>query len=282
MFKKYYKEANDDIKTNRELIGKIFEEAEKTVVTNKKAKIYRFGMVAAAALVLAVSLPFISGIVKNTNSDGVTQPGTAIAYTDKTEKNEQTPVIGGEGASSAETSKSTEQMQENTVPAMENNGAGTPEVVKPIEPIVENNSRPSDGSPILAMETGETQTFEIPRGRMGAETEGEAEIREYSVPIGEWEEVSEEEMRVVAGFFFDKYGESDETTGFAYGFYTAGKTAVEEQNVYHVRMSWLVDNNHWSLIQDFVINESMSELYYSELADGENVCWNTSNNILDM
>lgn len=54
MFKKYYKQANDDIQPNHELIDKIFEQAEK----NKKpisAVVYKYGMVAAAVLVLAVS-----------------------------------------------------------------------------------------------------------------------------------------------------------------------------------------------------------------------------------
>lgn len=54
MFKKYYKEAVDDIKPDRALIGKIFDEAEKK--TNPKtAVIYRYGMAFAAVLVLAVS-----------------------------------------------------------------------------------------------------------------------------------------------------------------------------------------------------------------------------------
>lgn len=54
MFKKYYKQANDDIKPNRELIDKIFEQAEKS----KKpisAVIYKYGMAVAVVLVLAVS-----------------------------------------------------------------------------------------------------------------------------------------------------------------------------------------------------------------------------------
>ena len=54
MFKKYYKQANDDIQPNRELIDKIFEQAEK----NKKpisAVVYKYGMAVAAVLVLAVS-----------------------------------------------------------------------------------------------------------------------------------------------------------------------------------------------------------------------------------
>ncbi len=54
MFKKYYKQANDDIQPNRELIDKMFEQVEK----NKKpisAVVYKYGMAVAAALVLAVS-----------------------------------------------------------------------------------------------------------------------------------------------------------------------------------------------------------------------------------
>lgn len=55
LFKKYYKEAFDDIKPDRELISKIFEEAEKKAKP-KTAVIYKYGMVFAAVMVFVVSI----------------------------------------------------------------------------------------------------------------------------------------------------------------------------------------------------------------------------------
>ena len=52
MFKKYYKEANDDIETNRALISDIFEKAEKQKNSVSRAAVYRF--VSCAAAVFAV------------------------------------------------------------------------------------------------------------------------------------------------------------------------------------------------------------------------------------
>lgn len=55
MFKKYYKQANDDIKTNRELIDKIFEEAAKPTKKKKMMPIYKYGITAAAVVAVSVS-----------------------------------------------------------------------------------------------------------------------------------------------------------------------------------------------------------------------------------
>ena len=52
LFKKYYKEANDDIETNRALISDIFEKAEKQKNSVSRAAVYRF--VSCAAAVFAV------------------------------------------------------------------------------------------------------------------------------------------------------------------------------------------------------------------------------------
>ncbi len=67
LFRKYYKEANDDIKPNRELIDKIFERAEKEHTPRRK--VYRFAYAAAAAAAIAVSVYSYPQIVKFAESD---------------------------------------------------------------------------------------------------------------------------------------------------------------------------------------------------------------------
>ncbi len=260
MFKKYYKEANDDIKTNRQLIDKIFEEAEKPTKTKHFAKIYKFGMAAAAVLVLAVSVSLLPTIMKGSGQQNVANPTSPIAQS-------QTNISDEDANSANETDESTEETN-----------AKTEEKVQPIKPVeTEKKDNTSEDTPILAMETGESQGFAIPRGRMSEEPQ---ENSEHSVSVDEWQEPSQAEVDMIARFFVDKYGEKDLDTGFDYGFYTEGKAEVEGETLYFVRMSLLVDNNHWSLLQNFVVNESMTELYYSVIVDGNEVYWRTSENLV--
>lgn len=68
MFRKYYKEANDDIKPNRALIDTIFENAEKSEKSAVRTKVYRYGTLAAAVLILAVSVYSYPQIVRFADS----------------------------------------------------------------------------------------------------------------------------------------------------------------------------------------------------------------------
>lgn len=56
MFKKYYKEANDDIETDRELISEIFRKADKPSKTVPMRTVYRFASCAAAVFALCAIL----------------------------------------------------------------------------------------------------------------------------------------------------------------------------------------------------------------------------------
>ncbi len=62
MFKKVYKEINDSIPVNNELLQSLLSEAEKPVKRVKFKNIYRYGGVAAAALLLTVSAIGVSEI----------------------------------------------------------------------------------------------------------------------------------------------------------------------------------------------------------------------------
>ena len=72
MFRKYYKEANDDIKPDRALIDKIFEKAEEPPKKTKVYKMYRYSAAVAAVMVLAVSAvayPYIANMNKEVNTE---------------------------------------------------------------------------------------------------------------------------------------------------------------------------------------------------------------------
>ncbi len=262
MFKKYYKEANDDIKTNRELINKIFEEAEKPAKPKQFAKIYKFGMAAAAVLVLAVSVSFLPNIMKNSGQPGTSNMALHIAHSDanKTDANKKS-----ETTQPVETTEKAETQAE--------------EGVQPIKPIEkETNDNTSEDTPILAIETGEQQGFAISRGRM---VEEPSTVNEYSVAVADWQEPTQAESDMIARFFVDKYGEKDSNTGFVYSFYTEGKAEVDGETVYFVRMRWLTNDVNWSTISTFVINEDMTELYDSIFPDEKTVYWSTASNLIE-
>ena len=82
MFKKYYKQANDDIKTNRELIDKIFDEAAKPATTKTVPKIYKYGISIAAVIAVVVS----ASVVFNFGGNGtptIEQNPSVVAVNDK-------------------------------------------------------------------------------------------------------------------------------------------------------------------------------------------------------
>ncbi len=287
MFKKYYKEANDDIKTNRELIDKIFEAAEKPVKKKPIARFYKFGMAAAAVLVIALSVSFLPDMLKNGDSkssgetshlaqSGTVNPSNGVSVAND-ESAQNLPTESGE--TNVEVQTEIKQEPESVTEPKDSEGH-TVESIKPEEG--DNNSSESSAeNPVLALETGEGQEFIIPDGRIADPPQENQENTEYFVAVDEWQEVSQEESEVVAEFLRDKYGEKDEKTGFDYGFYIEGKAEVDGETVYFVRMSWLVDNNHWSLLQNFVINESFTEMYYSVFLDRSQVYWTTTQNILE-
>lgn len=97
MFRKYYKEANDDIKPNRALIDTIFENAEKASKSTARAKVYRYGTLAAAVLILAVSVYSYPQIVRfadggkeivdeiaQTTNDSITKENNSYEYREGT------------------------------------------------------------------------------------------------------------------------------------------------------------------------------------------------------
>lgn len=403
MFKKYYKEANDDIKTNRELIGKIFEAAEQPMKPKRTAKIYKFGMTAAAVLVLGVSVTMFS--MFSNNSETVNQPSSIakseIASHNKKEleqKNTDTKTDSAEfGEEKTDTAEKMEPENESGVKKFEAENAEnstlkskandrvlpqgnvknkddsnkktaeqkkstgnkktvepknelrdetpktavpqniipqkeTPEnekfkneipktetpsteesengvlgnrdkvttepsenkniseknessesdkqVPQPIAPIVpedESELEPSGNEPVLAVETGESQQGFNIGGRTVEEPE---KNEEKSVALDALKEVSADESKVLTDFLIERFGEKDEETGNLHSFGVAGKVDVDGETMYYVRWSWLVNNTHLSLVQNFVINESMTEIYNC-VSGADEIYWSTANNVIE-
>ena len=69
MFKQQYKDANDSIPVNEELLNSLIAEAESSVKVYKFKNIYKYGTAVAAALILAVSAFALPSLLGNQSSE---------------------------------------------------------------------------------------------------------------------------------------------------------------------------------------------------------------------
>ncbi len=69
MFKKYYKDANNDINTNRQLIDNIFESAKIKPQKGKKIALYRYWVAIAAVFFVVLTFAFYDDIVRLNNEN---------------------------------------------------------------------------------------------------------------------------------------------------------------------------------------------------------------------
>lgn len=288
MFKKYYKQANDDIKTNRELIDKIFEAADKPVKKKNIVKVYKFGIAVAAVAVLAISIGILPYFSDNGQGDTINLP---IAVNDNahnsnyksnsdekkgeiTDSNIDAPIQNDGKAEQADSNvKKETNVPEITEPV--NPEADVPEKIEPINPEPTDNPVTDEGV-ILAMEGGEQQPFVIserPGGRM-IEPEQSGTNAENVLYIDGIEPVSEDENAVIQNMLLSNIGEVDEITGNRYGFVIVGK----KDDIYFGRWNWWVDD-HYSQISEFVLVNNMTEMYECLRGDDGWVSWTTENNL---
>lgn len=115
MFRKYYKQANDDIVPDRELIDKIFEQADKKTVRTGRARIYRFGTAVAAVLILAVSAAAYPQIIRyGSDSRTVAEKQT---ITDKQSDADKNAAPGNDSAAEKTTAENENGSAEDSVKA---------------------------------------------------------------------------------------------------------------------------------------------------------------------
>ncbi len=255
MFKKYYKEANDQIETNRELIDKIFDEYSKSQSKSDRGKVYKFGIkygtAFAAVLVLCVAVsvyPQISKLndipttaeqqsnLNNLNSAITEEPKYAV-------ENVASDVIA-EDTNREILSKQSVQNNENDI-SNENNSIS------------------------MARSTEQYQEQES-RAKV---------IIDYQADISQLKEVSEEEIKYATDILIEKLGTADENTGNIYSFEISGKLEAEGKFYYLGRWKWLVDD-HLSLICEFVLSDDLTELYECSIYDN-NVGWTMQYNLFE-
>ncbi len=254
MFKKYYKAANDDIQTNRELIDKIFEAAEKPSKTVKFAKIYKIGTAVAAVFVFAAGA-FLYPQITRLNEEPIPQVETGQEIEEK--------VI-----QKVEKENFYQQTPESVV--KQKNSAKTASEPAP-EPIIEDENLGID----VASETKDAQPFSIPEGTYARTIEAQPAFDTKEVLFDSFKEVSEEETENVQEFLKATLGEKDEETGNIFLFEIVGKA----ENMYLGRWKWFVVD-HNSLLCDFVLNEELTEMYECIYTENGAVQWNIQNNLV--
>lgn len=259
MFKKYYNAANDDIKTNRELIEKIFEAAEKPSKTVKFAKFYKIGTAVAAVFVFAAGAFLYPQIAKLNQT-----PNLPVQTKQVIEEKKVEPINAG-------TEEKTPQKETTEPIVQQKNSAKTASEPAP-EPIVEDANSGID----VASVTEDTQPFSIPERTYTRTIEAPPAIDTKEVLFDSFKEVSEEETKKVWQFLKETFGEKDEATGNVFIFEIVGKA----ENMYLGRWKWFVAD-HNSLLCEFVLNEEMTEMYECTYTEKNAVMWNTQNNLLN-
>ncbi len=285
MFKKYYKEANDDIQPNRELIDKIFDEAEKQSVTKPFSKVYKLGTAVAAVLVIAVSVGFFVQFDNEPKKNNDLQlavekqnPKTFV----ETENNQE--------EKNAEAQPETKDMPKpeikESIPESQNSDEreSTVDNKKPektenvVIPIVPENEVPSQvvaEEPVLAMANEDEQPAAFSGRTVPEPAEEPKDDETTEASLENLAEVGEAETSVITNMLTSCFGDVDEETGNTYSFVIWGKT----EDVYVGSWRWLVDD-HSSLLTDFVITADMSAMYECNHTEDGKIHWTTENNLL--
>lgn len=259
MFKKYYKAANDDIKTNRDLIDKIFEEAEKPSKTVKFANFYKAGTAIAAAIVLVLGA-FMYPYIEKVNET----PDVPVQTGQLTEKKKTEPI-------KAETGEQTPQTEAVGPIVKQQNVEKTAGEPAP-EPVAEDTNSGIN----TAAATEDAQPFSIPERSYTRTKDAPPELDSKEILFDSFTDVSAEESERIQKFLITNFGETDEETGNAFIFEIVGKS----EGMYLGRWKWFVVD-HNSLLCEFIINEELTEMYECTFDENNTVMWNTSNNLLN-
>ena len=292
MFKKYYKEANDNIQPNRALIDKIFEEAEKSSVRKPFPKVYKFGTAVAAVLVLAVSAGYFIHFDVEPSQNNKPQLAVEIQnpkVTVETENKQEEKKAGSETINSDEAKRGNDESKTHKkedvqiAPKEQNNAEGqtttdngktkkTETVVIPITPENEAPSAEVGQEPVLAMANEAEQPAAF-SGRTVNEAEEVPETEEAS--LENLTEVADAESSVINSMLVSALGESDGDSGGQYVFEIVGKN----EDIYFG--IWKeVNDGESSLKSDFVVTSDMSAMYECEHTGNGKIHWTTEENLL--
>lgn len=266
MFKRIYKSANDDIKTNRELIDKIFETAEKAPAVRRRPQIFKYGTAVAAVFVFAAAAFMYPQLAKLNE-----QPQLPVETTEEQGKIEEKPLQEDVLQKSEEETvipetKTEQQEVTPVIPKVKSQTESPTDIIQPNE---------NEGIAI-ASESGDAQGFSIPEGPSGRVIDGSGAVELQNAALELLTEVSEEEKMTVEAFLRSTFGEKDEQTENTFIFEVVGKI----DGMFLCRWKhWVID--HSSLLTELVISEDLTELFECSYTEDGFVQWNTSNNMLE-
>lgn len=277
MFRKYYKAANDEIKTNRELIDKIFDEYTETE-EKRKSRLYsvgaRYGMAFAAIFVLSIALLVYPQITKLNEEPIVTERPNYINKAD-------TGILSETDTKSGDGTENKLVINDYTAPNVQEAASepktGETEVseakmVEPQQDIVDSHNENDFSAELQSDSNNEIRlaanTYEERNGQLS---------NLYEIEISAMKTITDDEIRIATNILEEKLGKSDENTGNLYIFDIAGKLETEGGSYYLGRWKWLVDD-HTSLLCEFVLSCDFNGLYQCAINDNK-VQWNTDTNM---
>ncbi len=260
LFRKHYKSAIDDIKPRRELINKIFEEADKKETQTKVFK-FKPGMgTALAAVLILVVIAFSFPQIERMNETP-----------EKIVQEESTPLPQTEFKASV---KGKAEEQEVT---LEPNDSPKVNEVN-LNDIPKNPPENTDAKTEIDVQgqyLSETESMMSPRNINQPDI-----ATGYAVSLSDVKEVSREKIEKLAGLLISVFGDRDEETGNLFIFEIIGELDIEESTFFFGRWRWILPDGHSSLLTQFVVNEEITEFYECIVENGEIINWSTENNLL--
>ncbi len=263
MFRKYYKSVNDEVKTNRELIDKIFNQYAKTETNKNRSKLYSFGMrygtTFAAVLVLCVAAAVYPKLIKlnETPKQVPQQTQPSLASEDILPAGDGYEYAVDYAAVDVNTGEITEYRP------------NAPEGEKVITKENKLNSAESTGE----------YTNRARVAQPDEEVNTTSSIVDYQADISQLKSVTEDEVTLATNTLVEKLGTKDAATGNLYIFEIAGSLETDEKSYYLGRWKWFVDD-HSSLICEFVLGDDLNDLYECKIEDNI-VKWSTTDNMFD-
>ena len=248
MFRKKYKEFIDQTEPNRELINKIFEKTETENKQLTKSKLYKFTARYGAALA-AVFILSVSAVIY-----------TQLNYSDK---------------------KLIVQKESNDEEIMLENEFDAEEV--DITAGQEDNVKHGETNDLTKEETVQNQPSEhyayTEKNRTTPVEPDLSEIKENKASFLNLENSSEVENQLIYSVLKDYLGEKDLETGNQQIYEIVGKFNAEGEQYYLGRWRWLVNNDHSSLLCEFVLKGNLSEMYEC-IIENDYITWTNENNFL--
>jgi len=247
LFRKKYKEYIDRTEPNRELINSIFEKAEQK--KSDKTKLYKFttryGAAIAAVFVLSVS---------------------AVIYTHLNNSDKKIITV--------ENSKNEEIVLENTQNILQ----------EYTETDERKNIYSGETKNLTDQKTTPARPSEVPeiterQNKTQVEPE-KAEVKERKAAFSDLESTADGENQLIYSVLKEAFGEFDEQTGNQQIFEIAGKFFSDDEQYYLGRWRWLVNNDHSSLLCEFVLKGNLSEMYECVI-ENDYIIWTNGNNILE-